>query len=94
VRFMTSSYLFCWLIVNRQIWRHIQPRGQTTAEVQFDLRAGCSVRARLEFDPDAAPSTTRSKHTPVDPGASPSRFSMSRRRLAAPPSPTGDDASD
>jgi hypothetical protein len=74
-----------------QIWRHIQARGNTAADVMLELQSGQGLlKARLEFDPDARPVNGPSRQKSPDPnGASPSRFSMSRRRL-----PPSDGASD
>jgi hypothetical protein len=78
VRTLLLDYHFS-LIVS-QIWRHIRPQGQSSAEVLLDLKEGHGlVTLRLEFDATAIPraASISSGNSPI---ASPSRFSLSRRR--------------
>jgi hypothetical protein len=69
-----------------QIWRHIQTRGNTSAEVFTELRNGTGlVNFRLDFDADNLLSVERgSTKSSLDRAPtynSPSRFSLSRRRV-------------
>ncbi|KAF9458350.1 C2 domain-containing protein [Collybia nuda] len=70
------------------IWRHIQPEGMSSADVFLELRQGGLLRIRLEFD-----ATTNPSNASINSGsgermsrtvsiASPSRFSIGRRRPA------------
>ena len=80
-----TRILVCHLTSCGQIWRHIQQRGQTAAEVSVELGQGSGLlRARLEFDPDSNPlkrTETRSPSLEPAHSVSPSRFSLSRRKL-------------
>ncbi|KAG6869143.1 hypothetical protein C0993_012241 [Termitomyces sp. T159_Od127] len=71
------------------IWRHIQPRGNTAAEVSLELRQGGLLRLRLEYDSALRPSgsgasISSDERPPPPPKApsithSPSRFSIGGR---------------
>lgn len=72
-----------------KIWRHIQPEGMSSADVFLELRQGGLLRVRLEFDANIHPSNASissgsgermSRTVSI---ASPSRFSIGRRRPAA-----------
>lgn len=62
-----------------QIWHHILPGRNTTADVLLDLRDAGQLRLRLEFDGDTNPNhhdpSTNERHL-----ASPSRFSIRGRK--------------
>ena len=67
------------LMLSLQIWNHILPGRNITADVSLDLREAGQLRLRLEFDGDAAPNhqdpSIHERHL-----ASPSRFSIRGRR--------------
>jgi Ca2+-dependent lipid-binding protein len=71
------------------IWRHIQPRGMTSAEVLSELREGGQLRLRLEFDSSTNPvssssSVSSSEHISRTMSiVNPSRFSIRGRRPGA-----------
>ncbi|KAG6814026.1 hypothetical protein H0H92_003876 [Tricholoma furcatifolium] len=73
------------------IWRHIQARGNTAADVTVELRPSGLLRLRLEFDAGLSPggsgaSITSGDRTPRAPSIthSPSRFSIARSRKSGP----------
>ncbi|KAG6910551.1 hypothetical protein DXG01_009501 [Tephrocybe rancida] len=73
------------------IWRHIQPRGNTAADVTLELRQGGLLRLRLEFDGSTNPSGSGTSissgeraHMTPSITQSPSRFSIGRSRRPAP----------
>ncbi|KAG6891051.1 hypothetical protein C0995_014139 [Termitomyces sp. Mi166 len=68
------------------IWRHIQPHGNTAADVSLELRQGGLLRLRLEYDPALRPSgsgaSISSGERPTKAPSithSPSRFSIGGR---------------
>ncbi|KDQ54885.1 hypothetical protein JAAARDRAFT_37997 [Jaapia argillacea MUCL 33604] len=75
------------------IWRHIQPTGQTAAEVKSELREGGLLRLRIEYDSEAMPTSSSRKSIAPSQGeanrassfaspsfTSPSRFSIRSKR--------------
>lgn len=68
-----------FLILSLQIWSHILPGRNVTADVSLDLREAGQLRLRLEFDGDTNPNhhdpSVHDRHL-----ASPSRFSIKGRR--------------
>ncbi|TFK41292.1 C2 domain-containing protein [Crucibulum laeve] len=71
------------------IWRHIQAKGVSSAEVRVELQQGGLLTLRLEFDPSTNPASSSSS---ISSGehvsrtmsiASPSRFSLRGRRPGA-----------
>lgn len=67
------------LMLSIQIWNHILPGRNVTADVPLDLREAGQLRLRLEFDGDTNPNhqdpSIHERHL-----ASPSRFSIRGRR--------------
>ncbi|KAG5353458.1 hypothetical protein C0989_006615 [Termitomyces sp. Mn162] len=68
------------------VWRHIQPRGVTAADVSLELRQGGLLRLRLEYDPALRPSRSGASISSDErPGGTPSiahstsRFSIGGR---------------
>ncbi|TFY83046.1 hypothetical protein EWM64_g967 [Hericium alpestre] len=64
------------------IWRHVRPTGQSSADVFVELRDGQGLlRLRLEFDADVVPAGRRSTTSVTERSlGSPSRFSLRARR--------------
>jgi len=69
------------------IWRHIQPKGVSSADVFAELREGGQLRLRLEFDATSSPNLGNSMSVAsIDRASivgSPSRFSIRTRRPGA-----------
>jgi len=71
------------------VWRHIQPQGVLSSDVALELRQGGQLQLRLEFDPNANPSASRTSFSSgerIKPSSiipSPSRFSIGRSRRPA-----------
>ena len=70
-----------------QLWRHLELDGTSSADVSVELRQGGTVRLHLEFDAQAKPLVANGSNGSIASGdrtaslaASPSRFSIGRRR--------------
>ena len=83
------SSLVVFLSHLSQLWRHLEPEGTSSADVSVELRQGGTVRLHLEFDTQAKPLVANGSNGSIASGdrtvsltASPSRFSIGRRRAA------------